>query len=36
VLLSNTVGLVVDSWLFLTLAFHSTAFLPGRSSARRG
>jgi uncharacterized PurR-regulated membrane protein YhhQ (DUF165 family) len=30
VLLSNTVGLVVDSWLFLTLAFHSTAFLQGQ------
>lgn len=30
VLLSNTVGLVIDSWLFLTLAFHSTAFLQGQ------
>jgi uncharacterized PurR-regulated membrane protein YhhQ (DUF165 family) len=30
VLLSNTVGLLIDSWLFLTLAFHSTEFLPGQ------
>lgn len=30
VVLSNTVGLVVDSWLFLTLAFGSTEFLPGQ------
>lgn len=30
VALSNTVGLVVDSWLFLTLAFGSTAFLAGQ------
>lgn len=27
---SNAVGLVVDSWLFLTLAFGSTTFLPGQ------
>ena len=27
--LSNTVGLLVDSWLFLTLAFGDTTFLPG-------
>ena len=27
--LSNTVGLLVDSWLFLTLAFGDAAFLPG-------
>jgi uncharacterized PurR-regulated membrane protein YhhQ (DUF165 family) len=30
VLLSNTVGLVVDSVVFLTLAFGSLAFLPGQ------
>jgi uncharacterized PurR-regulated membrane protein YhhQ (DUF165 family) len=30
VVLSNTVGLVVDSWLFLTLAFGSTEFLAGQ------
>jgi uncharacterized PurR-regulated membrane protein YhhQ (DUF165 family) len=30
VALSNTVGLVVDSVLFLTLAFGSLAFLPGQ------
>src|SRR5262245_15015811 len=30
VTLSNTVGLVVDSVLFLTLAFGSLAFLPGQ------
>jgi uncharacterized PurR-regulated membrane protein YhhQ (DUF165 family) len=29
-LLSNTVGLVLDSCLFLTLAFGSLAFLPGQ------
>lgn len=29
ILLSNTVGLVVDSWLFVTLAFGHTDFLPG-------
>jgi uncharacterized PurR-regulated membrane protein YhhQ (DUF165 family) len=29
VALSNTVGLAVDSWLFLTLAFGSLALLPG-------
>ena len=29
VALSNTVGLLVDSWLFLTLAFGDVAFLPG-------
>jgi uncharacterized PurR-regulated membrane protein YhhQ (DUF165 family) len=28
--LSNTVGLVFDSVLFLWLAFHSLAFLPGQ------
>jgi uncharacterized PurR-regulated membrane protein YhhQ (DUF165 family) len=27
--LSNTVGLLVDSWLFLTLAFGNADFLPG-------
>lgn len=27
--LSNTVGLLVDSWLFLTLAFGSTEYLAG-------
>lgn len=27
--LSNTVGLLVDSWLFLTLAFGHVEFLPG-------
>jgi uncharacterized PurR-regulated membrane protein YhhQ (DUF165 family) len=30
VALSNTVGLVVDSWLFLTLAFGSLEFFPGQ------
>jgi uncharacterized PurR-regulated membrane protein YhhQ (DUF165 family) len=30
VALSNTVGLVIDSALFLTLAFGSLAFLPGQ------
>src|SRR4051812_26866110 len=30
ILLSNTVGLVVDSVLFLWLAFGSLAFLPGQ------
>jgi uncharacterized PurR-regulated membrane protein YhhQ (DUF165 family) len=30
VLLSNTVGLALDSILFLTLAFGSLAFLPGQ------
>jgi uncharacterized PurR-regulated membrane protein YhhQ (DUF165 family) len=30
VLVSNTVGLLVDSWLFLTLAFGSLQFLPGQ------
>jgi uncharacterized PurR-regulated membrane protein YhhQ (DUF165 family) len=30
VALSNTVGLVVDSLLFLSLAFGSLAFLPGQ------
>jgi uncharacterized PurR-regulated membrane protein YhhQ (DUF165 family) len=30
ILLSNTVGLVVDSVLFLSLAFGSLAFLPGQ------
>jgi hypothetical protein len=30
VALSATVGLVLDSWLFLTLAFGSLAFLPGQ------
>lgn len=27
---SNVVGIVVDSWLFLTLAFGSTAFIEGQ------
>lgn len=27
---SNAVGIVVDSWLFLTLAFGSTAFIEGQ------
>jgi uncharacterized PurR-regulated membrane protein YhhQ (DUF165 family) len=30
VALSNTVGLVADSWLFLTLAGFPMAFLPGQ------
>jgi uncharacterized PurR-regulated membrane protein YhhQ (DUF165 family) len=30
VVLSNTVGLLIDSWLFLTLAFGSLEFLPGQ------
>ena len=30
VALSNTVGLVVDSWLFLVVAFGSLTFLPGQ------
>jgi uncharacterized PurR-regulated membrane protein YhhQ (DUF165 family) len=30
VALSNTVGLVLDSFLFLSLAFGSLAFLPGQ------
>jgi uncharacterized PurR-regulated membrane protein YhhQ (DUF165 family) len=30
VVLSNTAGLLVDSWLFLTLAFGSLEFLPGQ------
>jgi uncharacterized PurR-regulated membrane protein YhhQ (DUF165 family) len=30
VALSNTVGLLVDSWLFLTLAFGSLQFFPGQ------
>jgi uncharacterized PurR-regulated membrane protein YhhQ (DUF165 family) len=30
VALSNTVGLVVDSWLFLTLAFGSLEFFAGQ------
>lgn len=30
VLLSNTVGLVVDSMVFLTIAFGSLEFLPGQ------
>ena len=30
VLLSNTVGLLVDSWLFLALAFGSLEFFPGQ------
>lgn len=30
VVASNIVGLLVDSWLFLTLAFGSLAFLPGQ------
>lgn len=30
VALSNAVALVVDSWIFLTLAFGSLAFLPGQ------
>lgn len=30
VVVSNVVGAVVDSWLFLTLAFGSTAFLAGQ------
>jgi uncharacterized PurR-regulated membrane protein YhhQ (DUF165 family) len=34
VLASNAVGLVVDSWLFLHLAFGSQAFLPGQIVAK--
>lgn len=34
VALSNTVGLLVDSWLFLTLAFGSLAFLPGQIAGK--
>lgn len=30
VVLSNTVGLLIDSWLFLTLAFGSLAFFWGQ------
>jgi uncharacterized PurR-regulated membrane protein YhhQ (DUF165 family) len=30
VALSNTAGLLLDSWLFLTLAFGSLALLPGQ------
>jgi uncharacterized PurR-regulated membrane protein YhhQ (DUF165 family) len=30
IVLSNTVGLALDSLLFLWLAFHSLAFLPGQ------
>lgn len=30
VVLSNTVGLLLDSWLFLTLAFGSLQFFPGQ------
>ena len=30
VVLSNAVSLVVDSWLFLTIAFGSTAFIEGQ------
>jgi uncharacterized PurR-regulated membrane protein YhhQ (DUF165 family) len=30
VALSGTVGNALDSWLFLTLAFGSTAFFPGQ------
>jgi hypothetical protein len=28
--LSNTVGLLIDSWLFLTIAFGSLAFFWGQ------
>lgn len=34
VLASNAVGLVVDSWLFLHLAFGNLAFLPGQIVAK--
>jgi hypothetical protein len=34
VLVSNAVGLVVDSWLFLHLAFGNLAFLPGQIVAK--
>lgn len=34
VVASNTVGVIVDSWLFLMLAFGSTAFLPGQVLAK--
>lgn len=30
VVASNTVGLAIDSWLFLSIAFGSLAFLPGQ------
>jgi uncharacterized PurR-regulated membrane protein YhhQ (DUF165 family) len=30
VLLSNTVGLLIDSWIFLTLAFGSLTFFAGQ------
>jgi uncharacterized PurR-regulated membrane protein YhhQ (DUF165 family) len=30
VVLSNTVGLLIDSWLFLTIAFGSLAFFWGQ------
>jgi uncharacterized PurR-regulated membrane protein YhhQ (DUF165 family) len=34
VVLSNTVGLTLDSLLFLWLAFHSLAFLPGQLAGK--
>jgi hypothetical protein len=34
VLASNAVGLVLDSWLFLHLAFGSLEFLPGQIVAK--